>query len=228
MALVKLHTVFITYNRLELTKRAIESYLETVSVPWTASVIDNGSTDGTEEWFFERFKDAESGFHEQLGFTALGENKYPGYAANLGWAFGLSMNLELNPPPTHLHRADNDFIFLPGWCEEVERMFTEYPELGQLGMRTDEEELWNPRNVGGNCVIPRAIWDEGLRWDERPWPEIKTVGYTEDSYFTPEVVRRGWEWDRVERPCIQPISVEDPTDPYYIASWRDRRISPPS
>ena len=32
---MKLHTVFITYNRLELTKQAIASYLETVSVPFT-------------------------------------------------------------------------------------------------------------------------------------------------------------------------------------------------
>ena len=130
--------------------------------------------------------------------------------------------------PTHLHRADNDFIFFSGWCEEVERCFSENERLGQLGMRTGEEELWNPRNVGGNCVIRRQLWDEGLRWDERPWPKIKTPGYTEDSYFTPAVVRMGWEWGRVERPCIQPISVEDPEDPYYRKTWADRGILPPS
>ena len=45
---MKLHTVFITYNRLELTKRAIASYLETVSVSVLGfMVVDNGSTDGT-------------------------------------------------------------------------------------------------------------------------------------------------------------------------------------
>ena len=113
---MKLHTVFITFNRLELTKRAVESYLETVSVPWTACIIDNGSTDGTEEWFFDTFND------EPLAFAALGENMYPGYATNFGWTAGLAWEGEdINPPPTHLHRADNDHIFLPGWCEEVER-----------------------------------------------------------------------------------------------------------
>jgi glycosyltransferase involved in cell wall biosynthesis len=216
---VKIHTVFITYNRLELTKQAVESYLETVTVPWTACIIDNGSTDGTEEWFFERFNE------EPLGFTALGENKYPGYATNLGWEFGLNWLLDVNPDPSHLHRADNDFIFLPGWCEEVERMFSENPKLGQLGLRTDEEELHNTHNTGGNCVIRRELWDAGIRWDERPWPKIKTVGYTEDSFFSPEVVRMGWEWDRVERPCIQSISYEDPNDPYYIKTWADRGIN---
>jgi hypothetical protein len=147
----------------------------------------------------------------------LKENRYPGYACNRGW--------EIMPPDiTHLHRADNDFIFLPGWCEEVERVFSEYPNLGQLGMRTDEEELHNTHNTGGNCIIPRRLWDEGMRWDERPWPEIKTVGYTEDSYFSPEVVRRGYEWKRVERPCIQSISFESPEDPYYRKTWADRGI----
>jgi glycosyltransferase involved in cell wall biosynthesis len=219
---MKLHTVFITYNRLELTKQAIESYLETVTVPWTASIVDNGSTDGTEEWFFDRFNE------EPIGFTALGENKYPGFAANLGWGFAFNWADGVDyPTPTHLHRADNDFIFLPGWCDEVERMFDANPRLGQLGMRTDEEEFFNGRNVGGNCVIRRELWDEGLRYDERPWPKIarKVPGYTEDSYMSPKVLRMGWEWDRVERPCIQSISYEDPADPYYQQTWADRGIS---
>ena len=216
---MKLHTVFITYNRLELTKRAIESYLETVTVPWTACIIDNGSTDGTEEWFFERFND------EPLGLTTLGENKYPGYAANLGWAFGFLW--EGRSDPTHLQRADNDFEFLPGWCEEVERMFSENERLGQLGMRTDEQEVFNERNTGGNCIIRRELWDEGLRYDERPWPEIaKSVGpgYTEDSLFSPKVRKMGWEWDRVERRCIECLADEDPQDPYYLKSWEDRGV----
>lgn len=210
MDAVKIHTVFITFNRLELTKRAIESYLETVKGEHSFCVVDNASSDGTQKWLLHDF---------DYEVHLLSENRYPGYACNRGW--------ERAPTDaTHLHRADNDFIFLEGWCEEVERMFSFNARLGQLGMRTDEEELYNHRNVGGNCVIPRTLWDEGMRWDERPWPEIKTPGYTEDSYFSPEVVQRGWEWDRVERPCIQPIAVEDPNDPYYQKSWADRKILP--
>jgi hypothetical protein len=206
---VKLHTVFITYNRLELTKQAVDSYLETVTVPHTFMVVDNASSDGTREWLNLEWP--------RIPCYLLEENRYPGYATNLGWGVG--------DHATHLHRCDNDFIFLPGWCEEVERMFSENPKLGQLGLRTDEEELHNTHNTGGNCVIRRELWDAGIRWDERPWPKIKTVGYTEDSFFSPEVVRMGWEWDRVERPCIQSISYEDPNDPYYIKTWADRGIN---
>lgn len=209
---VKLHTVFITHNRLELTKRAIESYLETVSVPHRIIVADNASTDDTHEWL-----DAQN-----FDLNLYDENLYPGRAFNDACS---DMHLDT----THLHRADNDHIFLPGWCEEVERMM-ESPKVGQLGLRTAQEELHSRGNTGGNCVIRRELWDAGLRWDERTWPELRDQlgpGITEDSLMSPAVVAMGYTWTRVRRPCIQPISPETPDDPdwpYYRKSWDDRGI----
>jgi len=214
---MKLHTVFITYNRLELTKQALFSYLETVSVPHTAAVVDNGSTDGTREWL---------GSSEASGTGLplfLPDNHYPGFASNFGW--------EMAPrDATHLHRADNDHVFLPGWCEAVEYEFQ--PEkVGLVGLRTSEEELHARSNTGGNCVIRRSLWDEGLRWDERTWPELRDqmgAGITEDSLMAPSVLKMGYRWTRVRRPCIVPISSElpdsDPDWPYYLKSFRDRGI----
>jgi glycosyltransferase involved in cell wall biosynthesis len=215
---MKLHTVFVTYNRLELTKQAIESYLDTVTVPFAMSIVDNGSTDGTQEWLWNN-ESLLNALGPRLHYHFFQSNKYPGKATNTAW--------EMSTPDdaTHLHRADNDFAFLPGWCDEVEAHFQENEKLGQLGLRTGEEELWNTHNVGGNCVIRRELWDQGLRWDERPWPEIKTPGYTEDSFFSPEVERMGWTWARVEKPCIRSLSFEDPEDPYYRKTWADRGIN---
>jgi glycosyltransferase involved in cell wall biosynthesis len=212
---VKLHTVFITHNRLELTKRTIESYLATVDVELhTYVVVDNASTDGTQRWLRAAFDSPVDHAHEPF---LLEENRYPGYATNLGW--------RVHPHDcTHLHRSDNDWEFLPGWCEEVERKFSENERLGQLGLRTDEQEMHNAHNVGGNCIIRRELWDAGLRYKETPWPQLKTPGYTEDSYMSPAVLRMGWEWDRVDRKCIEGISFEDPEDPYYQKTWRDRGI----
>lgn len=206
---MKLHTVFITHNRLELTQRALDSYDDTITLPHTYVVVDNASTDGTAQWL-------EFVEHERI---CLPENRYPGFAANMGW--------QLAPPDaTHLHRADNDFIFLPGWCREVEKRFRQ-PELGQLGMRTNEEELFNLINVGGNCIIKRELWDQGLRYDERPWPQIAEevgLGWSEDGLLSPEVKKMGYKWGRVKVPCIQPISSESPDDPYYIRSLGDRGV----
>jgi glycosyltransferase involved in cell wall biosynthesis len=211
---MNLHTVMITYNRLELTKQAIESYLDTVDGPFSLIVVDNASTDGTQDWLLE-----QSRVDGRIGVTLLPDNKYPGYATNRGW--------ELSPPGTALlHRADNDFVFLPGWELHVRLRFSTSPLLGQLGLRTGEEELHNSHNVGGNCVIRQQLFDEGLRYDERPWPKIakKVPGYTEDSFLSPDVVRMGWAWGRVTVPCIRPISSEDPNDEYYQRSWADRGL----
>lgn len=213
---MNLHTVMITYNRLDLTKQAVASYLETRTGPGSLIVADNASTDGTREWLLS-YHDPSSPGHFGAKSIFLTENKYPGYATNRGW--------EQAPPDTVLlHRADNDFVFLPDWEIHVRLMFTANPRLGQLGLRTDEEELHNGHNVGGNCVIRKELWDEGLRYDERPWPKIaaKVPGYTEDSFLSPRVKRMGWEWGRVTQPCIRSISQESEDDPYYQQTWRDR------
>lgn len=209
---MNIHTVMVTYNRLELTKQAVASYFETRTGPGTLDVVDNGSTDGTVEWLYE-----EARVRDDFGTHLLGENKYPGYATNFGW--------ELAPDDTVLlHRADNDFVFLPDWETHVRLQFSANEDLGQLGLRTDDEELHNHHNVGGNCVIRKALWDEGLRYDERSWPEIsaKVPGYTEDSFLSPRVRKMGWEWARVTQPCIRSISVESPEDEYYVRTWTDR------
>jgi len=216
---MKLHTVFITHNRLELTKRTIESYLETVTVPHTFSISDNASTDGTAEWIAAEWASRAFGdpFHS---YSLLIENRYPGFAANEGWSRGPS-------DATHLHRSDNDMEYLPGWCEEVAHLF-QSEKVGQVGLRTDAEDEY-ARNTGGNCVIRRELFDAGLRYDERPWPQIRAEvgdGYSEDSFFSSQVKQMGYTWTRVRRPCIRNLASGDWKDSYYVKSYGDRGIRP--
>jgi glycosyltransferase involved in cell wall biosynthesis len=214
----KIHTVVVSYQRVELTLEAIRSYLETVTLPFTLLVVDNGSDDRTVEALTKAdypITDEQILAGAKMDILFLPRNVYPGPACNLG--FGRAPD-----DATLLHRADNDFRFLPGWCDEVLVMM-ENLKLGQLGLRTDEEEQWAKRNVGGNAVFARELWDAGLRYDERPWSEYDP-GYTEDSLISPAVRQMGYRWARVQRPCIEPISVEDPRDPYYRETWGVRRI----
>jgi cellulose synthase/poly-beta-1,6-N-acetylglucosamine synthase-like glycosyltransferase len=162
--LMILHSVIVTYDRLYATQLALASYLETVTVPYTLIVVDNGSTDGTVEWLEELW--LTGGVIDD--YIELGENKYPGYACNRGW--------EDAPDDAQVfHRADNDWAYYPGWCDHLAEAFAD-PKVGQVGLRTDAEESHNgvpiPWNVGGNCVIRRELWDAGLRYDERPWTEL--------------------------------------------------------
>lgn len=200
---MRLHTVFVTYNRLELTKRTLASYLETVSGEHTFCVVDNASTDGTQKWLLNEFDD---------GVHLLSQNSYPGFSTNRGW--------ERAPTDaTHLHRSDNDVEYLPGWCDEVLERF-EDPQLGQLGLRTVEEEGARG-NVGGNCIIPRSLFDQGLRYDESPWTQVAF----EDGEFSYHVRRRNLKVGRVQRPCVIHIGIASITDPYYQQTFADRRIT---
>ncbi len=194
----------ITYDRFYATQLSIQSYLETVTVPFSLTIMDNGSTDETVEWLLNSRFDA----------VLLGENKYPGFACNRGW--------ERTPDEaTHLHRADNDWAYHPGWCDQVERAFRD-PKVGQVGLRTQREEpvKWN---VGGNNVIRRSLWDNGLRYDERPWTELPP-GHSEDTYLSPAVEKMGYKWTRVRQPCIYGVSIESKDDDYYVRSYTARRI----
>ena len=208
---MRLHTVFITYNRLDLTKISVESYLETVTVPHTISIVDNHSEDGTQDWIMSK---ADLFYSHHL----LRENRYPGFACNLGFS-------RAPREATFLQRADNDFRFLPDWCAEVKRRFVD-PKIGQLGLRTPPEEQWASNNVGGNSIFRRELWDQGLRYEEKPWSEYPP-GWSEDSLISPEVKKMGYEWRRVKRPCIESLASGDLNDPYYVKSYGDRGIIDP-
>jgi glycosyltransferase involved in cell wall biosynthesis len=204
-----IHTVFVTYNRLHLTRQAVESFLDTVSVPYSYIVVDNASEDGTQDWLAEQKHPA----------LLLARNFYPGYATNRGWEAEHPKNA------THLHRADNDFAFLPGWCEHVEARFAEHRAVGQVGLRTAEQEAFAMFNVGGNNIIRRELWDQGLRYDERPWSEYEP-GFSEDSYFTPAVKALGYRWGRVREQCLESLATGDWSDSYYRESYGVRGITP--
>jgi hypothetical protein len=145
----------------------------------------------------------------------LGMNRYPGFATNYGF--------ERAPAEANfLHRSDNDVEYLPGWCQAARERFGS-TIVGQVGLRTDDEELNAPHNVGGNAIFRRVLWDGGLRYREQPWIKLGTM--TEDYWISVAVRRMGWEWTRVTRPSIIHTATGDMTDPYYQQSYGIRGIA---
>jgi glycosyltransferase involved in cell wall biosynthesis len=195
-------TAVISYKRPELLRLTLTSYLTTVTGPYQLVVIDNGDS----EEALEVAADLD------VEVLALLENRYPGYATNVGWS------LLADADADYLHRSDNDVEFLAGWCDEVLRRFDANPSLGQLGLRTVEEEGRHP-NVGGNCVVRWGVFQK-IRWQEVGWqPGVKG----EDYYFTTAVQAAGWNWTRVTKPCIVHRGKQWPDqprdDPYYVETW---------
>ena len=174
-------TVVVSYKRPELLLRTLESYLDTVTLPYELRMVDNGGCNQALE------------VAAMLGVETvkLGENRFPGYSTNVGWDLLAALD------PTYLHRSDNDVEYLPGWCDEVVARFSENAHLGQLGLRTLDEEGPHP-NVGGNCVI-RSRAFEAVRWQEGPWQRGVA---TEDYWYSKAVREAGFDVDRVRTPCI--------------------------
>jgi glycosyltransferase involved in cell wall biosynthesis len=134
----------VTYNRLEYTKKAVESWLDTTKDA-DLVIVDNGSTDGTREWILK----------EGLPHIFNDRNLFPGAATNIGWHAGM----KIFGKPDLLHRSDNDVEYLPGWREEVEEKFEQMPTLGQLGLLNAIEDYgenppWEKR--WGLYLCPRA------------------------------------------------------------------------
>lgn len=169
-----LHSVIVSYKRRPLTEKVLASYQATVTVRHTLVIVDNGSPKGVTDWI------TGTGVDHLL----LAENRYPGYATNRGW--------ELMPPETTLlQRIDNDTEYLPGWCDEMVAAF-EDPAVGQYGPTAEGDEPWTSMPtwpVGGNSIIARSLYDEGLRYSERPWAPD---GIQEDHQLTLDVWEMGY------------------------------------
>lgn len=169
-----LHTCIVSYKRRALTEQTVNSYLDTVSVPYSLVIVDNGSPADVRDWL--KSLDVDVIF--------LDRNYYPGYATNRGW--------EAMPPQTTLlQRIDNDTRYLPGWCDEMVAAF-ENPNVGQYGPIAAGDEPWTTMPVwpvGGNSVIRRTLYDAGLRYSEEPWG----ADHVEAPVLTREVWSRGYE-----------------------------------
>lgn len=177
-----IHTVLVSYKRRELTEKALQAYLDTVSVPHSLIIVDNGSPPETTDWLVSL----------DVATLFLDKNYFPGYATNRGW--------ERMPQETSLlHRLDNDIQLLPGWCENAIDAFKD-SKVGQYGLLGLGDKEWLRDNglypaevpswpCGGNSIIHRKVYEGGLRYSERPWYE---GGILEDHQMTLDVWRMGY------------------------------------
>ena len=201
---MKILTCIVTHDRLDYTKRTIESWLETTKHASPSPglvIVDNASSDDTREYLQRYVGRCPVVFNQQ--------NLFPGAATNIGWHEYLKQG-----DADLLHRSDNDIEYLPGWYRAVEQKFTELPHLGQLGILNAHEDYpggppWTERwglyhtLPGGNCVIRRELWEEGFRWEAGRW---QPGGNDEDTKATLQIQQNGWLVGRLVETVAHNIS----------------------
>lgn len=191
---MKLAIVLITYNRLAYTKKTLRSLWDTLELPYYIVVVDNASTDGTQEYIRSLVQRGRIN-----AFIENPENYYPGKACNIGW----DRALKDYPQATHLMRLDNDMHFEKGWDLKAEEYFKRIDRLGQLGLdhsggENHVPEFYNglglvewPGCVGGPNIIRRQIFEGGIRYDETPWEGSRSK-LQEDARLSRQIKNDGW------------------------------------
>lgn len=226
-----LGTVIITHNRLDLTRITIESYVNTIVVPHELLIIDNNSDDETKEYLKSL----------DLNLIILDENKYPGYAVNLGW----KELVDNFPDVKYLHRSDNDIFYRSGWDRYAVAVMESFPKLGQFGfldlsdyfpfgtvpliLRESGDMKFNGHywDIGGSFLIRREIWDDGVRHEEKKWsPSVKP----EDKILTEQIVEKGWQIGHSIDPIVTHLGVgygwskNNINFEYYKKTFHDRGL----
>lgn len=191
---MKLLIAMITHNRLDYTKKTLRSLWATIQIPYYLVIIDNASTDGTQEYLSNLVT------RNRANKVILNDtNMYPGKACNIGWIKGL----QEYPQATHLMRLDNDMHFEKGWDIRAEEYFKNIDRLGQLGLDFDGGENKTPNYyngmgviewpgcVGGPNILKRGIFESGIRYDETPWEGSRSKSQ-EDSRLSKDIKNDGW------------------------------------
>ncbi|HEY1610470.1 MAG TPA: glycosyltransferase [Paraburkholderia sp.] len=125
-------TIILNWNRAELLKKTVESYLATAGADRELIVVDNASTDESRAYL--RAIEADAG----VRVLYLDDNE--GGAAYNHAIPHASGDL--------IHLCENDVIFQPGWFEHVVGAFDCFPALGQLslfGAVPTDEEAWGTK-----------------------------------------------------------------------------------
>lgn len=198
-------TCFVTHNRLDLTKLALNSFINTTRIDHNLVVVDSGSDKETVDYLHSV---------EEIDILLLEPNIYPGAAINLGWEAGL----ERWPETRFLMRSDNDIFYRFGWDIYAFELFDRFHKLGELGLidLTDKfffgtrpevtiasaEFRYNavPFPIGGAYIIRKQIWDQGVRHPEGVWD--KNPDTPEDKVFWKQIVDKGWKTGCVMDPLV--------------------------
>lgn len=135
MSEAKTNIVIPSWNGRDFTEAALGRLSKTVDKPYYLTVIDNGSSDGTQE-FLGRFEPSV----RCLGYTAIlnSANIGPGGAYQQGY----EKSIELGVDYTVL--SNNDVYYPTGWLEQLEDTMDDNPDIGILGTLQPVSKVRHP------------------------------------------------------------------------------------
>lgn len=165
--IMSINICMVTWNRLELTRRAIESLLAKTAGDFTLHVVDNASTDGTQDYLEEL-----AARHGNVRLFLLRRNMGVSVGANMGWGA---------QDADYYVKLDNDIEILdPDWLQNLVSLLAANPELGMVAHLSGDwpyeitqlslgsgDILDASACCNGGCVmIPRRTHEKLGFWNE--------------------------------------------------------------
>lgn len=140
----RVNVAMVTHDRLEFTRQAIQGLRRTADFPYSLTVVDNASQDGTPDYLLEQLR---AGTVHNL--VLLGENLGVSPAANLAWA--------LEPVADYCLKLDNDIVMRrPGWLREMVALAERLPEAGALAYNFEVKSYKRYEFKGARFRLPTA------------------------------------------------------------------------
>lgn len=154
----RIDIVVVTFNRLEFTKKMIEYLYSRTETPVRLIVVDNNSTDGTQDFLYEMKKQGK--VHHLI---LLEEN----YGIHMAKNYGLAL---VRSEPYYID-TDNDLLCAdlePDWIERLVALMDKYPNYGAISCRPQvlvgrsgeefnvDEEVVKFSHVGAHLRIMRT------------------------------------------------------------------------
>lgn len=104
--------MFVTYNRVDFTKRMLDKFFQNTTSPYRLIIVDNGSTDET--------RDLLGGLHVSQDLPHCKSIDIQYNQKNMGIAAGRNQGLAIakNHQAKYLSTLDNDIELPPHWLED--------------------------------------------------------------------------------------------------------------
>lgn len=149
--------MMVTYNRLPLTKQTLESLLKTTDFPFNLIIVDNGSSDGTQD-FLKEWKIKCS---VRSDLPCLNDIKLIFNEKNRGIGTGRNQALAASSAEW-LSTIDNDVILPQNWLSTAINILNHNPTYVMIGVNFE----------GKNFPL---VNKEGLEWQNKPDGNLGTA-----------------------------------------------------
>ena len=186
---MKVLVIIVSYNAMRWIDRCLQSVLDS-SVPADIYVIDNGSTDHTQEYIQKHYPQVMSvQSKENLGF---------GRANNIGLQYALQQFYD------YVYLLNQDAWLMPDTLEKLIAVNRQFPEYGVL---SPFQLQGNGQNIDVNFVSGVCSYQSNSRLINDLY-----FGKIEAVYEVPDVMAAHW---LVSRDCLRKVGGFSPTFPHY-------------